>query len=169
MKYLAEIGGKRVGTFPVIRHLMELERKVMKPKLQFASLVCILISAMVAAAGQPPRTPVWYEGHRVTMIVVNDNVVGVERDSLEHIANPLYSFGPPGNQPQADVISVAPGESGYTPWWEVIRVVVTNGRDVSTDPFTSEDEILEAEESGDVELVETEFYFLCQIIFGGKR
>jgi hypothetical protein len=141
----------------------------MKRKLQFVSLICILISAVAASAGKPPRTPVWYEGDLLTMIVVNDNVVGVERDSLEHIANPLYAFGPPGNQPQADVISVAPGEAGYTPWWEVITVVVTDGRDVSTDPFTSEEEILEAEENGDVELVETEFYFLCQIIFGRNR
>ena len=51
---------------------------------------------------------------------------------------------------------------------KVIAVVVLNGRDVTTDPFTSEDEILEAEENGEVRLIETEFYFVCQILPGVK-
>ena len=136
--------------------------------------IVILIGLLIAActqtfADKPPRFPVWYEDAMVTMTVVNDNVVGVDHESLEDIANPLFSFGPPEDQPQADVITVVPGESGYNPWWELYEVRVLNGRDVTTDPFTSADEILEAEENGEVEIVETEFFFLCQILFGGKR
>jgi hypothetical protein len=31
---------------------------------------------------------------------------------------------------------VAPGEAGYRPWWEVFQVIVNDGRDLSTNPFT---------------------------------
>jgi hypothetical protein len=127
-----------------------------------------LLGSLITQAAQPTRTPVWYEDELLTMIVVNDNVVGVDRESVEEIANPLFSFGPPGDQPQPDVISVAPGEAGYNPWWEAYAVVVLDDRDVTTDPFTSAEEILEAEEAGEVMIVETEFFFLCQITSGGK-
>ena len=140
-------------------------------RLRNISSITVFLAMTCASvwAGKPPRFPVWYEDHQVTMTVVNDNVVGVEREILEDIANPLFSFGPPGNQPQADVITVVPGESGYNPWWEVYNVTVLNGRNVTTDPFTSAEEILEAAEAGTVRIVETEFFFLCQILFGGKR
>jgi hypothetical protein len=124
-----------------------------------------LIGSLATASAKPPRMPVYYENSIVTMTVVNDNLLGLEEK--DH-ANDLYSFGPPGAQPQFDVISIVPGEHGYNPLWEVISVVVLNGRDVTTDPFTSEDEILEAEANGEVMLIETEFYFLCQILPGVK-
>ena len=127
--------------------------------------VVVLIGTLSAVAAKPPRMPVYYEDTTVTMTVVNDNVVGVKEK--DH-ANILFSFGPPGNQPQFDVITTVPGERGYNPLWEVIAVVILNGRDVTTDPFTSEDEILEAAENNEVMLVETEFYFLCQILPGVK-
>ena len=66
------------------------------------------------------------------------------------------------------MITVVPGERGYNPLWEVIAVAVLNGRDVTTNPFTSEDEILGAAQNNEVMLVETEFYFLCQILPGVK-
>ena len=125
----------------------------------------LLIGALNATAAQPPRIPVYYEGEILTMTVVNDNVVGVEE---KEVAIPLYSFGRPGNRPQLDVVAEAPGEAGYNPWWETIRVVVLNGRDLTTDPFTSEEEILEAAAANEVQLIETEFYFLCQILPGLK-
>jgi hypothetical protein len=128
-------------------------------------LLTLLLVGIVNAMAKPPRTPVYYEDQIVTMTVVNDNLLGL--DEKEH-ANTLYSFGPPGNQPQFDVITFVPSESGYNPLWEVISVVVLNGRDVTTDPFTSEDEIVEAEANGEVKLVETDFYFLCQILPGVK-
>lgn len=125
----------------------------------------IVMGGLCAINAKPPRMPVYYEDQIVTMTVVNDNVLGVkEKDQ----ANILYSFGPPGDQPQFDVITIVPGEAGYNPLWEEIAVVVLNGRDVTTDPFTSEDEILEAAENNEVMLVETEFYFLCQILPGVK-
>src|ERR1043165_850727 len=135
--------------------------KLFESKLNW--LLTLLLVGIVNAMAKPPRMPVYYEDGIVTMVVVNDNLLGL--DEKEH-ANLLYSFGPPGNQPQFDVISIVPGEAGYNPLWEDISVVVLNGRDVTTDPFTSVDEILEAEANGEVRLVETEFYFLCQILPG---
>lgn len=128
-------------------------------------LALIAMGALNATAAKPERMPVYYEDETVTMVVVNDNVLGVEE---KEVAIPLYSFGPPGDQPQFDVVSAVPGEAGYNPWWEAFAVVVLNGRDVTTDPFTSEEEILEAEAAGEVMLIETEFYFLCQILPGVK-
>jgi hypothetical protein len=136
--------------------------KLFHAKLNWA-FALLLVGILSASAAKPPRMPVYYEDQIVTMVVVNDNVVGI--DEKDH-ANILYSFGPPGNQPQFDVVTIIPGESGYNPLWEVISVVVLNDRDVTTDPFTSEEEILEAEENGEVRLIETEFYFLCQILPG---
>lgn len=128
-------------------------------------LLLLLWGAISAAAAKPPRIPVYYEDEIVTMTIVNDNVLGVEE---KEVAIPLYAFGPPGDQPQFDVVSKVPGEPGYSPWWESFLVVVLDDRDVATDPFTSEEEILEAAEAGNVMLIETEFYFLCQILPGVK-
>jgi hypothetical protein len=137
--------------------------------IKILSVTAFLIATSTQLlADKPERERVWYEGKLVTMIVVNANVVGVERESVEPIANALFSFGEP-SAPQAEVISVAPGEAGYNPWWEEYNVVVLDDRDLATDPFTSAEEILEAEEAGLVRIEETEFFFLCQIIFGGKR
>jgi hypothetical protein len=139
----------------------------MKTKWLFALLV---MGALNAVAAQPPRMPAYHDGGIVIFTVVNDNVVGVESETLEEdVAQPLYAFGPPGNQPQFDVLSIIPGEADYSPWWEVISVTVLNGRDVATDPFTSEEEILAAAEAGTVSLIETDFIFLCQVLPGVKK
>ena len=129
-------------------------------------MACLLATSLRVFAGKPEHESVWYEGEMLTMIVVNANVVGVERESVERIANALFAFGSEEEPLQADVISVAPGESGYNPWWEEYQVTVLDGRDLTTNPFTSAEEILEAEEAGAVEIEETEFFFLCQIIGG---
>jgi hypothetical protein len=141
----------------------------MKTQKRVAFVVTFVISGLMVTAAQPPRIPAWYEGERVTFTVVNDNVVDVDRETLEEVANPLFAFGPPGNQPQADIISFVPGEAGYSPWWEVYMVTVLNGRNVTTNPFTSVDELLDAEAAGQVRIDETETFFLCQVLFGGRR
>lgn len=67
------------------------------------------------------------------------------------------------------MLAGAPGHAGYNPWWEVFVVIVTDGRDVTTDPFTSEAEILEAVDLGNAFLVPTGFVFLCQVLPGANR
>jgi hypothetical protein len=135
------------------------------PRIAAALAVLLALFTVGSQAAKPPAIPVWYEGEIVTMTVVNDNVVGVDRNQ-DPPAIHLYAFGFPPDQPQFDVVSEIPGEAGYNPWWEVILVVVLDDRDVTTDPFTSEEELLEAEAAGEVALIETGFYFLCQILPG---
>jgi hypothetical protein len=47
-------------------------------------------------------------------------------------------------------------------------VVVLDGRDLTTNPFTSEQEILDAAAAGQVQLIETDFIFLCQVLPGSS-
>ncbi len=125
----------------------------------------ILALGDIARAEKPPRIPAFHDGELVVFTTVNDNVVGIDQGSvLEQTTNPLYAFGPPGDQPQIDVLSVIPGEPGYNPHWEVFIVIPLDGRDVSSDPFTSELEILVAEAAGRVLVVDTNFVFLCQVL-----
>ena len=109
-------------------------------------LIGLLLAAVptTIAADQPALIPSWYEGEVVHFIVPSDKVVDVG-DRLPHrVHRPLYAFGLPGDQPQFDVIGVAPGDAQYSPWWEGVLVIVLDGRDVSANPFTSEQEILDA-------------------------
>ena len=110
-------------------------------------------------ADPPPRIPAWHNGD-IVFFTVNKAQVGgpgVEGKNL------LYSFGFP-NPPQFDVLARIPGEPGFNPLWEVIAVVVLNGRNVAQNPFTSEAEILAAQKAGTVALVDTDFSFLCPVI-----
>jgi hypothetical protein len=129
------------------------------------SVLAIGIVPASTSADKPPCIPAFHDGNTVFFTVVSDNVVGVgDRGDLRNVAIPLYAFGPPGSQPQPDVLPLIPGQRGYRPWWKVIFVAVLDGRDVSTNPFTSEAEILAAQAAGDVELVETGEVFLCQVL-----
>ncbi len=124
-----------------------------------AAVLVLTLSANSVLAGKPTLIPAFYEGQRVALAVVNENVVGVEREAIASIANPIYFIA---GQPH--VITTMPGQPGYNPWWDVYRVVVLNGRDVSTDPFLSEDEILDAEDRGEVMVIDLDFILLCQVV-----
>jgi hypothetical protein len=89
------------------------------------------------------------------------------RGNLAETAATLYAFGLPPDQPQFDVLDSVPGEPDYSPWWQVVLVMINDDRDVSVNPFTSEEEILAAADAGEVVLVETDFVFLCQVLPGG--
>ncbi len=97
-------------------------------------------------------------------VVVSENVVDVDHPGIHKAAANLYAFGFPPDQPQFDVLDTVPGDPEYNPWWHVILVVPLTGRDLTTDPFTSEAEILAAQETGEVLLVNTGFHFLCQVL-----
>ncbi|HEV2294717.1 MAG TPA: hypothetical protein VGR35_12760 [Tepidisphaeraceae bacterium] len=115
-----------------------------------------------ARADKPTTIPVWFDGETVLVIpAVSQNVVGVTNHAIvNQVANPLYVFGP-----QNHVLGTAiPGVPGYNPWWAVVVVTVLDDRDVTTDPFTSEEEILEAYANGEVDLLETDFVLLCQVV-----
>ena len=140
-------------------------KNMKRRRLVAISLVAALLLAVLpgsAFADKPPQIPAYHNGDIVFFTVVNDNVVGQNAPNA-NVPIPLYAFGFPP-QPQFDVLSRAPGEAGYNPWWKVIIVVVLDGRDVSVNPFTSEAEILAAANAGRVLLVDSGFVFLCQVL-----
>ena len=95
--------------------------------------------------------------------MVNSKVVGITEGAVASVADPIYFFGPDGNA-QPHVIPTIPGVAGYNPHWQVIFVTVLNSRDLSTAPFLSEDEVLDAEANGEVMVTPTPIIVLCQVI-----
>jgi hypothetical protein len=130
----------------------------------------LTISVNSVRAGQPPLIPAWYAGQIEHVIPgVSANVVGVDHTAIAtHVANPIYVVVPVSNQDvqQVDhILGVAiPGVAGYNPYWDVVYVTVKNGRDLTTNPFTSENAILTAYLNGEVDLNDTGFILLCQVI-----
>ena len=129
----------------------------------------MVMGAGSARAGQPQEIPAWYDDQIEHVIPgVSANVVGVNKTGSAHHANPIYVVLPVSEQnaQQVDhVLGVAmPGVSGYNPWWDVVYVTVNDGRDLTTNPFTSEAEILLASVNGEVGLNDTGFILLCQVI-----
>jgi hypothetical protein len=125
-----------------------------------AAVLILTLGANSVLAGKPTLVPAIYEGRRVSLAIVNANVVGVEREAIASIAEPLYAFG--GLQPH--VIATMPGQPDYNPYWDVYAVEVLDGRNLSTDPFLSEDEILDAEDRGEVRVTHLNFILLCQVV-----
>ena len=115
-------------------------------------------------AGAPTRIPAWFNDEIMSIIPgVSSNVVGVTNHAIAtNVANPLYFVA--GQEVDHILGVAAPGVAGYNPYWDIVIVTVLNGRDLTTDPFTSEDEILAAAEAGDVELDDTGFILLCQVV-----
>ncbi len=136
----------------------------MRSRTVFVVMALALLMSLTigtATAAKPFRIPAWNDGEIVHFVVVSENVVDTENSANAAV---LYAFGEPGNQPQADVLSAVPGDADYNPWWDVVFVVPLPGRDLTTNPFTSEEDILAAAAAGEVVLIETEFLFLCQVV-----
>ncbi len=142
--------------------------------LVFGLMLTLCVSS--ARADKPPKIPAYYDGQPVYVTVVNQNVVGITHGKVANIADPIYFFpvdpnDPTGAQLQPHVIPTIPGVAGYNPHWDVKVVVVNNGRDLSTDPFVSVQQIQDAAttydpEIGDYDVTVTDLHFivLCQVI-----
>jgi hypothetical protein len=137
--------------------------------IALGAALALTICVASVRAGKPQTIPAYVDGEIVYIIPgVSDNVVGVDRGAIARHANPIYVVLPVSGddvQEVSHVLSIGLG-AGYNPFWDVIYVTVNNGRDLSTDPFTSEDEILEAYQNGEVDLDDTGFILLCQVIGG---
>ena len=146
--------------------------RVVNRLLAVALGLVLVLGVCVASvrAGKPTTIPAWYNGLTVYIIPgVSSNVVGVNKPAITtKVANPLYVILPASDQDaqQVDhVLGVAiPGVSGYNPYWDIVYVTVNGDRNLTTDPFTSEDEILQAAQAGDVSLDDTGFILICQVV-----
>jgi hypothetical protein len=137
--------------------------------LSACGLILTLCVSFVRA-DQPPQIPAWYDGQIEHVIPgVSPNVVGVNHTAIAtHVANPIYvvlPVSPQDTQEVNHVLGVAmPGVRGYNPYWDVVLVTVTNGRNLATNPFTSEQEILTAYLNNEVDLNDTGIILLCQVM-----
>ncbi len=144
----------------------------MKKRYALLSVFGLILTLSVSSvhANQPSPIPAWYNAQIEHIIPgVSGNVVGVNHTAIAtQVANPIYVVLPVSNQDaqQVDhVLGVAiPGVAGYNPYWDVVYVTVKDGRDLTTNPFTSENEILTAYLNGEVDLNDTGFILLCQVI-----
>lgn len=129
------------------------------------SVLAMMVPARTTSAAKPPCIPAWNNGSIVHFTVTNRIIdENGKPGNTEGVAIPFYAFGPPMIAPQFEVLSKIPGQRGYNPFWEVIVVIVLDGRNVSTNPFRSEAEILTARDAGRVLLIDTDFAFLCQVL-----
>jgi len=142
---------------------MKLVNRTSAIALGLALVVALCVNSV--RAGKPSPIPAWYNGQIVNIIPgVSKNVVGVDHQAIaDKAANPIYIvIDQPGTY---HVLGVAiPGVAGYNPYWDVVYVTVNTDRNLATDPFTSEDEILAAAAAGDVALDDSGFILLCQVV-----
>ena len=138
--------------------------------------LAVLIFAVALLAVQPVAAGVstangWYEGEEIYYI---DH--GVEAGVTERAENNIYLIG--GNRVyQAQVVEFIPGESGYTPHWNVNVVHTAEGvtlADILASPYASEnypealfddvEDILDAQAAGLVTIDHPGVVVLCPII-----
>ena len=143
----------------------------MKTGYAFLLVVGLILTLCVNSvhADKPPQIPAYYDGELVDITVVNQNVLGITRGDVASVADPIYFFpsdssDPTGAQLQPHVIPTIPGVDGYNPHWKVELVFVLDGRDLSKDPFLSEDEIQEAVAKNEIVVIPTGIIVLCQVI-----
>ena len=128
--------------------------------ITLGAALALIICVNVVRADKPPLIPALDDGELVYITVVNANVFDVKHEAItSKVANPIYFV-----DGQPHVLSIGLGEAGYNPYWDIVTVTVLNGRDVSTDPFLSEDEILDAEANGEVKVSDRHIILLCQVI-----
>src|SRR5437867_13351015 len=116
-----------------------------KSAIALGLVLVLTICANSVRAGKPSVIPAWYNDEVVSIIPgVSGNVVGVDKQAIANkVANPLYVVA---GQQVNHILGVATtGVAGYNPYWDIVTVTVNSDRDLATDPFTSEAEILAAD------------------------
>jgi hypothetical protein len=130
-----------------------------------AVLVLVLLTG-VSSAGGPMADVTYYNGelidtvsgfHHSGLVPGDPGYQGLYNVAAQHYAF-FASFDPPALF-QQDIISVAPGDPGYSTWWHFNLCFALDGRDLAEDPYTSEAAILEAMAGGNVACSPSGFLF----------
>ena len=141
-----------------------------KIKMTLLILVASFVATGPVFAGKTTVNG-WYEGEEIYYI---DQ--GLEEGVTERGVNDIYLIG--GNRAyQAQVVEFIPGESGYSPHWNVNVVHTAEGvtlADILASPYASThypealfddvEDILDAEAAGLVTIERPGFVVLCPII-----
>lgn len=141
-----------------------------KIKMTLLILVASFVATGTVFAGKTTVNG-WYEGEEIYYI---DQ--GIEDGVTERGENDIFLIGGP-RMYQAQVVEFIPGESGYSPHWNVNVVHTTEGvtlDDILASPYVSAlypealfddvEDILSAEAAGLVTIVRPGLVVLCPII-----
>lgn len=134
----------------------------------FAFLIfCLSVNhAYGLTNGNGVRIPAFYEGQQITISSFElppSSVLLAHNPSINtiYVTNDL-------DQPQdfAPVIDAIPGhqDERFNPLWEQVKIVFNNG--VTPRQFTSEDEVLDAAQAGEITLVDTGEVYRCSVVGG---
>jgi hypothetical protein len=118
----------------------------MKTRYALLSVIGLILTLCVssARAGNPHAFPAYYNGGIVLLTLNTDAQAAGQQAVASHLAIPLYLVV---GQDISHVISSAPGQAGYSPFWAVYVVTVN---DSSVLPLTSEADIQAAASLGAV-------------------
>lgn len=107
--------------------------------------------------GVPPNLPVYYDG-QLQLMKLTDST------DMPPGAFPSFYVVVDANGNVEGVVSAIPGEPAYSGRWNKVNVTVTGSRDVTANPFLSDDEILAAQAAGKVQIVDAGSGFACPIL-----
>jgi len=139
-------------------------------KLFGASCLAIGFAATAQAGGTNGKAsaiPALYDGNLLTIQFVEFPATA-EQTLLQHnqSLNFIYQSDPglPGGQPFISVIDAVPGD-GFNPVWEEIQITFTPGH--TPRQLFSDNEVLSAAISGEINLTETGEVYWCPVV--GKK
>jgi hypothetical protein len=138
-----------------------------------SATVLLAGSASAGSGGQLRIEPAWYQGHGITFLQpslfsadpnggvfacfgLGPDLTGVTRPTaplyviLDDTATQDHCDGDPTALRHDHVLSVAPGDPGYTGAWTLVLLVeaVPGSVDLATDPFTSAAQVRDAVSAG---------------------
>lgn len=147
-----------------------------------ASSLLLAGSASAGSGGQLRIEPAWYDGHPVSFLQpslfsadpnggvlgcfgLGPDLAGIERPTaplfviFDGTATQDHCDGQPTQFRHEHVLSVAPGDPGYTGAWTLVLLVEKSpgSVDLGTNPFTTEAQVLQA--IGDGSLVDVTSVF----------
>jgi hypothetical protein len=125
-------------------------------------------SASSNGASAASQIPAFYDGNQVTVNIkeqsekANASLIGHNRS-----INTIYAYADlDEEQPFAPVIDAIQGE-GFNPLWQQVLIQFNQG--FTPHQFTSEEEVLAAEQAGEINLVTTDEVYICAVVRGTGR
>ena len=147
-----------------------MESKIMKNHVLKLIVGTGLALALVAgvragsANGRASVIPAYYDGDLFKVQFVEFSPAAEQR-LLQHNTslNFIYQSDPglPGGEPFISVIDAVPGD-GFNPIWEEVQITFNPGFEPVQ--LTSDDEVLEAAQQGEITLTDTEEFYRCSVV-----
>jgi hypothetical protein len=141
------------------------------PGLALAAHAATVASAAPGSsngASAATQIPAFYDGNQVTVNIkeqsenANASLIGHNKS-----INTIYAYADlDEEQPFAPVIDAIHGD-GFNPLWHQVLIQFNQG--FTPHQFTSEEEVLAAEQAGEINLVTTDEVYICAVVRGTGR